>query len=116
MEKRTSVSYDKEEDILSLLNSENVNESVRIGDIVIDLDTQLRIVGIEIFNATDFFRSFNVSREALSDIKEATLRVHSSNNWSSMIVILHSEVTGQPIEKEITIPAIAAQNAEPLTA
>lgn len=110
MEKRTSVSYDEEEDILSLLNTENVNESLQIGDIVIDLDTQFRIVGIEIFNATKFFKSANVSKEFLSDIKKARLRVHYGNNWASMIIILHSGTTEQPIEKEVMIPAIGTQN------
>jgi len=117
MEKRMSVSYDEEEDILSLLNTENVNESVQIGDIIIDLDTQFKIVGIEIFNATKFFKSANISKEFLSDIKEARLRVHYGNNWASMIIILHSGTTEQPIEKEVTIPIIETQKtAMPVTA
>ena len=117
MEKRASVSYDKEEDILGLLNTENVNESVRIGDIIIDLDTQFKIVGIEIFNATKFFKSANVSSEFLSNIKEARLRVHTGNNWASMVIILHSAITERPIEKEVTIPAIETQkSATPVVA
>lgn len=45
---RIKVGYDREENILKLAKAENVKESVRIDNVILDLDNDYRIVGVEI--------------------------------------------------------------------
>lgn len=104
MAKKTDVDYDKEEDILSLSNSDKVKDSVRLEDVIIDFDYNSRIIGIEIINARRFFESFNITKDFLDNIASAKLKVNYGTDWFSITVILFSD-SQQPIEKVISIPA-----------
>src|SRR3989344_309715 len=53
--------YDSEDDVLYIQNAiKNVKESVKISeDIIIDIDKEGKVIGIEIFYASEFLSLFN---------------------------------------------------------
>ena len=80
MEKSASIDYDFEEDILSVFKSDNVQDSIRMGGIILDFDHNRRICGVEIMDAVEFFKDYGVSKEDLKSISKANIRVSYSRN------------------------------------
>lgn len=109
MEKKASMNYDEEEDILSIVRSDSVNNSARIGDVILDFDSDMRIVGIEIFNAVEFFQAFELSKDDLKSIKDAKMSVHYSLDWAIIKISLKIESRDTPIVKDFTIPSLEGQ-------
>lgn len=87
--------YDKENDILAVYNSpRKVKESLEVSEnIVIDLDKDDRINGIEIMDASEFFGSFNmeINKEFLSMLDSAEIDYRSFQNQWIILVVLKSK-------------------------
>lgn len=87
--------YDDENDILVIHESnENVKESLEVSEgIVLDLDKDDRVVGIEIMDASEFFGSFNpeISKQFLSELDFAKIEYKSFRNQWILLVILQSK-------------------------
>ena len=87
--------YDKEYDILAIYNSNrNVEESVEVSEnIVLDLDKDERVNGIEIMDASEFLGAFNseINKEFLSQIDDASLDYKSFRNQWIILVNLKSK-------------------------
>ncbi len=109
MEKKALVNYDGEEDILSIVKSDSINNSARIGDVILDFDIDMRIVGVELMNAGEFFEAFELSKEDFKNIKEARLSVHYSLDWAIVKIILFLNNRSVPIVKDFSIPSLDAQ-------
>ena len=64
--------YDEDNDILSIYNSpRKVEESLEVSEnIIIDLNEDIQINGIEIIDASEFFGSFNleINKDFLSNL------------------------------------------------
>jgi len=86
--------YDDENDILVIHESnEDVKESLEVSEgIVLDLDRDDRVVGIEIMDASEFFCSFNpeISKKFLSELDSARIEYKSFRNQWMLLVILGS--------------------------
>ena len=91
------MSYDEEEDILSLSRGRKVKASIDIGDFVIDVDHKGFISGIEILNAS---QNLDISEEQLKSLKQASLRVTYKPNYVYISLIMQFE--GK--EKDVSIP------------
>lgn len=109
MEKKTHVDYDGEEDILSVAKAGPAGNSARIGDIILDFDNNLRIVGIEVMNAMDFFEAFELSKEDLKSVRDARLAVHYSKDWAIIKITLFLATRDAPIVKDVAIPSLGAE-------
>lgn len=109
MEKKAYVDYDDEENILSIVKSDFINHSVRIADVILDFDTDMRIVGVELLNATDFFESFELSKDDLKNIEKAKLSVHYSEDWAIIKITIFLKGKAVPIVKDFTIPSLDEQ-------
>jgi len=87
--------YDDEYDILAIYNSDRgVEESVEVSEnIVLDLDKDERVNGIEIMDASEFLGAFNseIDREFLSQLDEAWLDYKSFRNQWIILVNLKSK-------------------------
>lgn len=84
--------YDAEDDVLYIQNAEKeVEESIEVSeDIVIDLDKEGRIIGIEIFYASEFLSIFNkeINKAYLENLESAGLEYKEfRNNWFITIVL-----------------------------
>ncbi len=63
-----------ENDILSVhkgfSSDEKFKGNIDVGDLVLDVSTKGRIVGVEVMNATEFFEDFNIKKEVLENITD----------------------------------------------
>ncbi len=116
MNKKATVSYYCDEDILRILKVKIVKDSARIGDVILDFDNERRIVGLEIMNATEFFEAFDLSREDLDNIESAKLSVNYSKDWAIVKISLSIPERENPIVKDFTIPSIEGQEMLATTA
>jgi uncharacterized protein YuzE len=95
------VSYDKEHDILFIhkgfASDEKFKGNVDVGDIVLDVSTKGRIVGIEFMNASQLFKEFDISKETFENIADADFNAAIKPN--SIIIGLTFKVKN--VKKEI---------------
>ena len=87
--------YDCEDDVLSVYNpSVPPAESVEFSEnIVIDIDDKGDIVGLEIFDASEFFGVINenINKAFLEDLEEASLKYKNLRNTWFIVLILKSK-------------------------
>ncbi|MEK6917819.1 MAG: DUF2283 domain-containing protein [Nanoarchaeota archaeon] len=87
--------YDEENDILSIYDSpRKVKESLEVSEnIVIDLDKNDRINGIEIMDAGEFFGSFNpeIDKDLLSELDSAKIEYKSFRSQWMLLVVLSAK-------------------------
>ena len=110
--------YDKEDDVLTIYSDIAPKETLEVADFInIDITNDKEIVGIELFDASEFFGKQNqeVTKDFLSKIKE--IKVHYEewrNNWFISLELI-SDQNKTIIEKlpplrksEYTSPLIAS--------
>lgn len=113
--------YNKESDVLSIYNYEKkVEESIQVSeDIVLDLDDSGRIIGIEIFYASELFNLLNseINKKFLQELVGAFLDYKEFRNQWFVVVGLKSKnykIIYQPMpllrKSEYVSPLIASQN------
>lgn len=87
--------YDSEDDVLYIQNAvKDVEESVEFSeDIIIDLDKQGRVIGVEIFYACEFFSLFNkeINKEFLENLQDASLEYKEYRNMWFIVLLLKSQ-------------------------
>src|SRR3989344_7330819 len=93
----TKISYDEEEDILSLSRGRKVKASIDIGDFIIDVDADGFVSGIEILDASN---NLKISEEQLKEIQEASMTVTYKPNY--VYICLYMKFNKK--EKDVTIP------------
>src|SRR4030042_6122344 len=93
----TKMSYDSEEDILSLSKGIKAKASIDIGDFIIDVDHRGFIVGLEILNAS---QNLGLKEELLEALEQASMQVTYKPNSVSIAIYMKMKEK----EKEIAIP------------
>ena len=87
--------YDDENYILVIYeHNEDVKESLEVSEgIVLDLDSDDGVVGIEIMDASEFFGSFNpeINKSFLSELNSARIEYKSFRNQWMLLVVLQSK-------------------------
>lgn len=87
--------YDEENDILAVYNSpRKVKESLEVSEnVVVDLDSNEKINGIEIMDANEFFGSFNpeINKKFLSELDSAKIEYKSFRNQWIILIVLKSK-------------------------
>lgn len=109
--------YDSEYDILYICDSDKkVEESIEFSeDIVLDLDNQGKVIGVELFYASQLFKPFNkeLNKEFLMRLEDAGLEYKDFRNMWFVLLNLKSgakEISQAlpPLRKsEYTSPLIA---------
>lgn len=110
--------YDKEFDILAIYSPDRkVEESVEVSEnIVLDLDKNNNINGIEIMDASEFFGAFNssINKEFLSSLESAGIDYKTFRNQWMLVVYLNAggKQIAQPMpplrKSEYVSPLIAS--------
>jgi uncharacterized protein YuzE len=110
--------YDSEHDVLYIQNADKkVEESIEFSeDIVLDLDNKGRVIGVELFYASELFKPFNkeINKEFLMKLEDAGLEYKDFRNmWFVMLLLKSgSKQISQalpPLRKsEYTSPLIAS--------
>jgi uncharacterized protein YuzE len=112
--------YDDEDDIFTIYNDEYPPvETIEFSDMLnIDIDSKKSVVGIEVFNASEFFSAINqvITEDFLKSIDNALVECKNyRNNW---LIFLIFERQGKkerlqmpPLRKnDYTSPLIASCN------
>lgn len=106
-----TIDYDEIEDILFIHEGfkpdEKFKGNIDLGNIIFDLSTNGRIVGVEIINASEFFKEFKLSVKDLKNIEQASIK--SLVKKDSLIVFLalktNKAETRIPIAAPLAVPA-----------
>jgi len=93
----TKMSYDSEEDILSLSKGVKAKASIDIGDFIIDVDNRGFIVGLEILNAS---QNLGIEEKLLRSLENAAMQVTYKPNYVYIAIFMKIKEK----EKEIAIP------------
>jgi len=91
------MSYDPEEDILTLSRGRKVKASIEIGDFVIDIDHKGYVTGLEVLDAST---TLGIPEPQLDIIKNTTMTVKYKHNY--VLIMLFFQLADK--DKEITIP------------
>ncbi len=110
--------YDKEDDVLYICNaSKKVKESVEFSeDIVLDLDSEGRVIGVELFYASEFFSLVNdiVTKTFLENINDVKVDCRNYRN-TYWIISLIFDYNGQEIKVQLP-PLRKSEYVSPLIA
>ena len=101
------ISYDRENDILVIHNGFSANEkfkgNIDAGDLILDMSTEGRVRGIEIMNATNFFKEFEIGKDLLESLSEA--RFNAVVKPTSIIIgIMLKGKNTQEMPAKIAVP------------
>ena len=103
MEKKFKVSYDKVEDIFSISARKKSKFSIDLalhsGDVIVDIGYDGLVVGLEIFNASQFF---SVAAKELASIKDAHFKVVYSPSYVAVSVELQKK--DEIVKSNLIIP------------
>lgn len=102
------VYYDEKNDILSIhkkfSDDEKFKGNIDIGKIILDVSNKERIRGIEIIDATEFLKEFNITRGILKNIEKADFRVVSNPNGIFIGLLIKAKNTPQEMPAKIAVP------------
>ena|SRR3989344_2846472 len=102
------VFYDRENDILSIhggfSNDEKFKGNIDVGELILDVSTKGRIRGIEIMNATNFFKEFEIGKDALENINDVKFNASIKPNSIIIGIIIKSKNIQNEISAKIAVP------------
>lgn len=110
--------YSQRTDVLSIYNYiiSKPSETVQFSEYLnIDIDKNNKIVGLEIFDASEFLGAFNeeVDKEFLQDLKEVEIQQKEiRNNWF-LVIVFKSD---KKVVKQIMPPLRKTEYISPLLA
>ena len=108
MNKNKLVFYDKENDILAIhkgfTSDEKFKGNIDVGELILDVSTKGRIRGIEIMNATNFFKEFEIGKDALENINDVKFNASIKPNSIIIGIIIKSKNIQNEISAKIAVP------------
>lgn len=107
MARKVKIDYDEENDILWVYGGEKIKDSLEIDNFVIDFSHSDKVVGVEIFNASEIISNLvlsKISKEMLSNIKEASLSFYQSKELFYVVVGLVLMINDKLREIPIQVP------------
>jgi len=109
--KENMLDYDKENDILFVHRKDiKTKGSVEVmgGDIVIDFSKNKEVVGIEIMNASQLLKNFDITKGMLSQAIAGDIRVSQQRNILFLTIVLKMP---KNVEKEaiLTVPSLSSR-------
>jgi len=108
MARKAKVDYDHENDILWVYSGEKIKDSLEVDNFIIDFSFDDKVVGIEILDASEIISNLvlsKISKEMLSNIKEASLSFYQSKELFYIVVGLVLMVGNKLKEIPIQVPA-----------
>lgn len=103
MEKATKIDYDKEQDMLFAYTGEKVNDSLEIGDFIIDFNSQNKIVGIELFDASDMLKMSNIPKSYFDNLISGKISISQGKNSIYVLLVLEFKIGEKIEEKQILL-------------
>ena len=111
-DKYFSWDYSEKSDILNVHKAnKKTTGSAELGDFTVDFDKNGNVVGIEIMNASKFFKLVSIDKEQLENIKEAEIILQKRGEYMLVCIKL---VLPKNIERVIPLPATVVNEAMPV--
>ena len=108
MAKNAKVDYDNDNDALFVYTDKKANDSVELGNYVVDFDIDDKVSGVEIF---DISKMLNLSKHPfnLEHIKDAKLSASLEKNCIYILILLKLQVNNKIVEKELylSVPRVS---------
>ena len=83
--------YDELNDLLYIYKKDsNVYSNVMIGDFHLEFNKNSELVGVEILNASDILKEYEIPVRFLKNIKKVELKVVSSGNSLLVFMVIYS--------------------------
>lgn len=102
------ISYDEQNDILSVHKGfsadENFKGNIDIGELILDVSTKGRIRGIEVINATRFFREFRIDKRTLKNITDAEFNTTLRPNSIIVGIVIKASNIDHEMPAKIAVP------------
>jgi uncharacterized protein YuzE len=108
MVRKAKINYDEENDILWVHSGEKIKDSLEVDNFVIDFSNDDRVVGVEVFKASEIISNLvlsKINKEMLSNIKEASLSFYQSKELFYVIIGLVLMIDNKLREIPIQVPA-----------
>jgi len=108
MARKAKVDYDEENDVLWVFVGEKVKDSLEIDNFIIDFSHENKVVGVEILDASEIISKLSqteISKEMLSEIKEASINFIQSKELFFIIIGLLTTINKVQKEIPIQVPA-----------
>ena len=103
-----TVSFDKENDILTIHKGFSLDEKFKgnlvAGDLILDISTKGRVKGIEILNATGFFKDFKIERRFMENLSDANFNAIMKPSGTLITLILKSQSIEREIPMKVAVP------------
>lgn len=94
MDKQFDFHYSIEDDILSIYSNSSPEESIEFSEnLVIDIDKDNMVVGLEIFDAAEFFNALNeqINKDFLENLESVYLECREFRNNLYIVLLLKSK-------------------------
>jgi uncharacterized protein YuzE len=102
------ISYDKEYDILSIhkgfSSDEKFKGNIDVGELILDVSTKGRIRGIEIINATKYFKDFKIGKEILENIADVQFNASLNPNRIVIGILIKAKHIKEELPAKIAVP------------
>lgn len=111
MVKEAKIDYDEEYDILYVYSGEKAKDSLEIDNFVIDISADNKVVGVEIFDASNILSKlsgFDIKRENLSNILNARMQFYQSKELFYVLVFLILKIGEEEKEISLQVPTPSA--------
>ncbi|MBN1156267.1 DUF2283 domain-containing protein [Candidatus Woesearchaeota archaeon] len=100
--KNLKYSYDRQNDLLYIYRKDShVYSNVMIGEFHIEFDKVGKIVGVEVLNAIEILREYNVEKRILENIDNVGLKVVTRNN--SLILFIEINALNETKSAAVTM-------------
>lgn len=102
------IGYDEENDILSIhkgfSSDERFKGNIDVGELVLDVSTKGRIRGIEIINATRFFKEFSIEKKTLKSLIDAQFNATVGPNSIMVGIVFKAKNVKHEITAKVAVP------------
>ena len=100
------LSYDKKQDILAIhkgfTQDEKFKGNIDAGQLILDISTKGKIRGIEILDATEFFKDFKINKDILENLIDA--KFNAKINPNGIILGITFLAKEQEIPAKVAVP------------
>lgn len=103
MVKTAKIDYDKDNDSLFLYTGGRANDSLEIGNYIVDFDTENRVVNLEISEISRMLKLWGLGKDSLENAKEAQIRVNPGRNSVYVLITLKLK-EGESKEICVSVP------------
>ncbi|MDE1869064.1 MAG: DUF2283 domain-containing protein [Candidatus Micrarchaeota archaeon] len=113
MARFAKVEYDKEHDVLYVGYGKKVEDSLKVGDFVIDFSKGDEMVGVEVFDASKAVKDLNqakISKDMLSKFTVAQITTSRMRELMFFVVALYISANNRSEKLLLQVPNVAALN------